>query len=126
VWCVVAYLLGVDPCLLPLDRAAAEARRVELARLQRPSDAGHRLMAVLLAEMERAMPWGLRRLPRTLVRRVVTPAVADAVAVPPAAWWAPVLGLGGRLGRLPGGPWFLRAPSELLGRAGLRLYVDPA
>jgi hypothetical protein len=49
-------------------------------------------MTVLLTEMELAMPWGLRNVPRTLVRHLTAPGVADMLAVPKASWWRPALG----------------------------------
>jgi ER-bound oxygenase mpaB/B'/Rubber oxygenase, catalytic domain len=128
-WCVVGALLGIEPDLLPLDRAAAEDLADRIARRHhRHCAAGERLMAALLAEMELAMPRGLRRLPATVVRHVVPAEVADALRVPPAAWWRPVLDVpratGPVLGRLPGGRRLMEAPSALLGRAMIRMFVD--
>ncbi|HET6951412.1 MAG TPA: oxygenase MpaB family protein [Acidimicrobiales bacterium] len=128
-WCVVGALLGIHPDLLPIDRAEAERLADLIARRHhRHCPAGERLMAVLLAEMELAMPRGLRRLPATLVRHVVPRAVADVLRVPPAAWWSPLLELtraaGPVLGRLPGGRRVLQAPSALLGRSMIRMFVD--
>jgi hypothetical protein len=128
-WCVVGALLGIDESVLPRGRDEADALAATIFRRHhRPSRAGRRLMAVLLGEMEHAMPWGLRRLPRTLVRHVVPPGVGDALGVPAAAWWAPVLDwarrAGPTLGRLPLGDRLMRLPSELVGRAMIRLFVD--
>lgn len=128
-WCVVGALLGIDEALLPLERDAAEALAVTIARRHhRPSAAGRRLMSFLLADMEHAMPRGLRRLPRTLVRHVVTPSVAEALALPRAAWWAPVLRwarwAGPVASHLPGWRRLMRAPSEVLGRAMIRFFLD--
>jgi hypothetical protein len=128
-WCVVGALLGIDGELLPLERAEAERLAATIAqRHHRRSQAGERLMAVLLAEMELAMPWGLRRLPRTLVRHTLPGDVADLLRVPQAAWWRPLLDLvriaGPVVGRLPGGRRAMQAPSALLGRAMIRMFVD--
>jgi hypothetical protein len=128
-WCVVGALLGIDDALLPLDRADAEALAVVIARRHhRASPAGRRLMGVLLADMEHAMPRGLRSVPRTLVRRVVTPSVAEALALPRPGWWAPAFDLLCRLGplagRVPGVRRAMQAPSELVGRSMMRYFVD--
>jgi ER-bound oxygenase mpaB/B'/Rubber oxygenase, catalytic domain len=128
-WCVAGALLGIDESVLPRGRDEAEAMATTIFRRHhRPSRAGRRLMAVLLGEMEQAMPWGLRRLPRTLVRHVVPPGVGDTLAVPAAAWWAPVLEwvrrAGPTLGRVPLTARVLRLPGELIGRAMIRLFVD--
>jgi hypothetical protein len=85
-------------------------------------------MQALLDEMEVSMPWGLRKLPRTLVRHLVGQETADVLLVPPAAWWTPVLddatGVSRMMARLPGGRTVLRAPSAVLGRSMIRRYVD--
>ena len=63
-------------------------------RLLGPSEAGQRLMAALLGEMEEFMPLGWRKLPRSVVRWLFQDApgavsgVPDMLRVPPAAWWS--------------------------------------
>ena len=128
-WCVVGALLGIDGSLLPLDRDGAEALAETIARRHhRSSDAGRRLMDALLADMEHAMPRGLRGVPRTLVRQVVTPSVVESLDLPPAAWWGRGLDLLRRLGplagRVPGVRRAMQAPSELVGRSMMRYFVD--
>ena len=131
VWCVVGAQLGIDPTLLPADRAEAQAVADVIYRRQHGrSVAGERLTCVLLTQMELAMPWGLRKLPRTMVRHMSGPRVADLLGVPRAAWWSPALRslrtVGPRIGRVPGGRRLCEAPGDLLGRAMIRMFVDAA
>jgi hypothetical protein len=78
--------------------------------------------------MELSMPWGLRKLPRTMVRHMTRPGVADLLGVPRAAWWSPVLRslrrVGPLIGKVPGGRRLCEAPGDLLGRAMIRMFVD--
>jgi hypothetical protein len=128
-WNVIGSLLGIDSTRLPIERP--EAERLSLLIFQRQhqrSEAGIRLMSALMEEMELSMPWGLRKLPRTLVRHLLADEVADMLMVPRAAWWRPLLDeatLASRtIARLPGGRAVVRAPSMLLGRSMIRRYVD--
>jgi hypothetical protein len=128
-WNVVGWVLGIEPRLLPIERSEAESLACVIFRRQHQrSDAGIRLMRALLDEMEVSMPWGLRKLPRTLVRHLVGQETADLLLVPPAAWWTPVLddatGVSRMIARLPGGRAVLRTPSAVLGRSMIRRYVD--
>ena len=128
-WCVVGAQLGIDPGLLPLTRAEATELADTIYRRQHgASVAGERLMDVLLAQMELAMPWGLRKLPRTLVRQMTRPGVADLVGVPKAAWWRPLLdatrATGSALRRVPGADKVFAVPGDLLGRSMIRMFVD--
>jgi ER-bound oxygenase mpaB/B'/Rubber oxygenase, catalytic domain len=129
VWCVVGSQLGIDPSLLPADRAEAQAMADVIYRRQHGrSIAGERLMSVLLTQMELAMPWGLRKLPRTMVRHLTRPGVADLLGVPKAAWWSPAVRslrtVGPLIGRVPGGRALCEAPGDLLSRAMIRMFVD--
>jgi len=129
VWCVVGSVLGIEPGLLPLSRAEAEDLAREIFRRQHAaSSAGRRLMTVLLTEMELAMPWGLRNVPRTLVRHLTAPGVADMLAVPKASWWRPALGsmrvTGPLARRVPAARRAFEAPGNLLGRSMMRMFVD--
>ena len=128
-WCVVGAQLGIDPELLPLTRAEATELADTIYRRQHgASAAGEQLMDVLLAQMELAMPWGLRKLPRTLVRQMTRPGVADLVGVPKAAWWRPLLdatrATGSALRRVPGADKVFAVPGDLLGRSMIRMFVD--
>jgi hypothetical protein len=118
-WCVVGHLLGIEPELLPIDRPQGEALMATIAdRQHRPSDAGARLMAALLDHMETSMPLGLRKLPRTLVRRLLPAEVADLLQVPPPAWWSPALGAMARTGPVlacPAAPPWSRARARCWG-----------
>jgi hypothetical protein len=128
-WCVIGFLLGIDDGLLPLEREQAEQLALEIARRHhRSSEAGHRLMAVLLQQMETSMPLGMRKVPRTLARHMLPDDIVAQLGLPPAAWWRPLLGLlahtGPVLGRLAVGRWMVREPTEVLGRSMLRMLVD--
>jgi hypothetical protein len=129
VWNVVGLQLGIDPSLLPLslDDARALQRRIE-TRHHAESPAGTRLTAMLMIEMERSMPRGLRKLPRTMVRRLAGSTIADLLGVPAAAWWAPAFGvtaaLGRKLTRVPGLRLVASLPLRLLARAMIRGYID--
>jgi hypothetical protein len=129
VWCVVGTVLGIDRDLLPLTRGEAEELAATIFRRQHaPSVAGRRLMSVLLTEMELSMPWGMRKAPRTLVRHLTLPGVADDLGVPKASWWRPALGCmrvtAPVARRVPGVRWALEAPGNLLGRSMIRMFVD--
>ena len=128
-WCVIGEMLGIERKLLPLDRHRAAALMDRIAeRHHERSDAGDLLMAALLRHMETSMPLALRRLPATLTHRLLRPEVASLLDVPPPAWWSPVLGAVARCGslvcRLPRGSVLVQAPTALLGRSMIRMYVD--
>jgi len=130
-WCVIGELLGIRPDLLPLELNEAEELADVIARRHHErSEAGDRLMAELLRQMEVSMPWGLRKLPRTLLHHLLPPEVVRLFALPAPARWRPLLALGCRVGpgvaRLPGGRWLIQAPAELVGRSMIRMYVDRA
>ena len=129
VWCVVGTILGVGPGLLPLTRSEAEDLAATIFHRQHaPSAAGRRLMGVLLTEMELSMPWGMRNVPRTLVRHLTPPGVADDLAVPKASWWRPALGTlkvtGPLARRVPGVRRVFETPGTMLGRSMMRMFVD--
>ena len=128
-WSAVADLLGVESAESVLRPADAEALTdVIAATLHRRSVAGRHLMEVLMAEMEISMPWGLRKLPRTLVRHLGGDVLADLLSVEPAAWWGALLPALARLNRLtlhvPLGRSILQAPSRVLGRSMIRMWID--
>jgi hypothetical protein len=85
-------------------------------------------MGVLLTEMELSMPWGMRNVPRTLVRHLTPPGVADDLAVPKASWWRPALGTlkvtGPLARRVPGVRRVFETPGTMLGRSMMRMFVD--
>ena len=128
-WATVGDLLGIataDSVLRPVD--AEELTDVITKELHAPSPAGVHLMGVLMGEMEISMPWGLRKLPRTLVRHLGGDRVADMLGVPPSAWWGglfPMLAALNRVtGHFPAGKAVLQAPSRLLGRSMIRMWID--
>jgi hypothetical protein len=128
-WANVGNLLGIANAESVLRPAEAAALADVIATdLHAPSAAGRHLMDVLMGEMELSMPWGLRKLPRTLVRHLVGAEVADMLAVPPSAWWGGLLPMLASLNRatvrLPSGRAVLQAPSRLLGRSMIRMWID--
>ena len=127
-WSVIGALMGLDACQPgPLSVADAAEIGAALDTQLGETAGGRRLMAALLSEMERLMPLGLRKLPRSLVHWLFAAApapvrdVPDMLAVPPAAWWSgPAFSAlraanGVRLPRL------LRRPVERLTRRAGRL-----
>jgi hypothetical protein len=94
-WSIIGALMGVDACqegALSLEDAdlLSKALRSQLGQ----TDGGRLLMGALLSELERMMPLGLRKLPRSLVRWLFEEApdgvrlVPDMLGVPPSAWWS--------------------------------------
>jgi ER-bound oxygenase mpaB/B'/Rubber oxygenase, catalytic domain len=128
-WATVGDLLGIATANLILLPADAEALTDVIAKeLHAPSAAGVHLMDVLMGEMELSMPWGVRKLPRTLVRHLSGDEIADMLGVPPSAWWGkllPVLAAFNRATeKFPPGKAALQAPSRLLGRSMIRMWID--
>ena len=128
-WGAIGALLGIEysEAVLRPDKAE-ELTDVIAKRLHAGSKAGVHLMEVLMDEMELSMPWGMRKLPRTLVRHLGGDQVADMLGVEESAWWGallPVLAALNRLTRrVPAGRAILQAPSRLLGRSVIRMWVD--
>lgn len=128
-WATVGNLLGISTAESVLHPADAEVLTDVISKeLHAPSAAGGHLMSVLMGEMELSMPWGLRKLPRTLVRHLGGDQVADILGVPPSAWWGglfPVAaGMNRATARFPPGRAVLQAPSRLLGRSMIRMWID--
>jgi ER-bound oxygenase mpaB/B'/Rubber oxygenase, catalytic domain len=128
-WAVVGHLLGIQHAESILDPTRAEQLTSCIAEeLHAPSAAGVRLMDVLMGEMELSMPWGFRKLPRTLVRHMAGDDIADMLGVSPGAWWRPLLPamatVNRAAARAPWGSSVLQAPSRLLGRSMIRMWID--
>ena len=94
-WSFIGELMGVEACRDgPLSLDDVDQISTGMNRLLGPSEAGQRLMAALLGEMEDFMPLGWRKLPRSVVRWLFQDApaavsgVPDMLRVPPAAWWS--------------------------------------
>jgi hypothetical protein len=94
-WSVIGALMGLDACQPgPLTLADADQISAALHRQLRATEGGRLLMAALLRELERMMPLGLRKLPRSTVRWLFAGApngvrtVPDLLGVPPSAWWS--------------------------------------
>ena len=95
VWSFVGLLMGVEACRDgPLTLGDVEQISAGMGRLLGTSEAGDRLMAALLSEMESFMPLGWRKLPRSVVRWLFQDApapvnrVPDLLHVPPAPSWS--------------------------------------
>jgi ER-bound oxygenase mpaB/B'/Rubber oxygenase, catalytic domain len=128
-WASIGDLLGIESSEYVLRPTEAEALTdVIAAALHRRSAAGRHLMDVLMGEMEISMPWGLRKLPRTLVRHLGGDGLADLLGVERGAWWGGLLRalatMNRLTGRFPAGRAILQAPSRLLGRSMIRMWVD--
>jgi hypothetical protein len=128
-WGLVGHNLGIDQANVILDPGDADQLTATLATdLHGRSVAGAHLMRILMGEMESSMPWGLRKLPRALVRHLAGNSVADLLEVPRGPWWGPVLPALERsnsvVGSLPGGRSLLEIPSRLLGRSMIRMWID--
>jgi hypothetical protein len=94
-WSIVGFLMGLEACQSrPLTLADVEQLSPLLSRHLGPSDAGRRLMAALLANMERFMGLGWRKLPCSLTHWLFEGApygvadVPELLAVPAPAWWS--------------------------------------
>lgn len=95
VWSFIGQLMGLEACRDgSLSLADVPQISDQMTRHLGPSEAGQRLMAALLADMEEFMPLGWRKLPRSVVRWLFRDAphpvntVPDLLGVPPAAWWS--------------------------------------
>ena len=94
-WSFIGQLMGLDACRDgPLGLDDVTQISDQMTRHLGPSEAGQRLMAALLADMEEFMPLGWRKLPRSVVRWLFRDApdpvgtVPDLLGIPPAAWWS--------------------------------------
>ncbi len=128
-WAVVGHLLGIDHRLICLEVPAARRLRDEIATRQHaPSEAGRRIMAVLLAELERSMPRGFSSAPRTFVRHVAGAPIADLLGVGPAAPWGrllrPAAAVGRVVTRTPAARLVAGWPGRLIAAAMFRMYIE--
>lgn len=136
-WSVVAALLGVDEQYLPLGVDDMEQLAPLLfARHIGRTDAGVRLTAALIGEMEEFAPLGFRRVPASLIRwlfkdnvgELEPGRIADDLDVPEAARWATVMfeiqsGVNRLIGPLrdsPAGRWYFRR----VGRLATKGFID--
>jgi ER-bound oxygenase mpaB/B'/Rubber oxygenase, catalytic domain len=93
-WNVVGWLLGIDPDLLPLDRAEMDELEVMIRdRNEKPSAAGTQMTAALLDLVRsfiRIAP--LRGVAASTTRLFVGDPTADLLEVPPADWTGRLVG----------------------------------
>ncbi len=86
-WRLVAHHLGIDPALVPEDRATAEALRTRIEERQHaPSGAGVAMMDALVANAHRHMPRWSRPVLPTAFRHFLGDPTADLLELPPANW----------------------------------------
>jgi hypothetical protein len=128
-WGAIGALLGLESAEWVLRPSEAQALTDVIAEdLHHRSPAGRHLMDILMGEMEISMPWGLRKLPRTLVRHLAGDQLADMLSVEPAARWGRLLPALAAMNRrtvdFPPGRAILQAPSRLLGRSMIRMWID--
>jgi hypothetical protein len=126
-WAVIAHLLGVEGAEQICDLAQVRKWTVACSEQHRRSRPGKYLTAVLIREMELAMPWGLRKLPQAVVRRLIGARQAALLGVGPSGVWAPAFEglavLDSVLARTLG-VRVLQAPSRLVGRSLIRMWID--
>jgi hypothetical protein len=87
-WCVVASLLGVDPDVLPADRAEAE-ETAELIRSRQldPSRDGRALTRALVEELQDTLQWdALRGMVPALIRWYLGATVAGILGIEWTPW----------------------------------------
>ena len=86
-WRLIAHWLGVDPAIVPLDRASAAARQRQIwSRQHAPSAAGAALTGALLDQATDRLPRVLARATPTVMRQLNGDLLCDMVAVPDANW----------------------------------------
>ena len=132
-WSVIGAAMGLDACQDgPLTLADAVDISTALHIQLEGTPAGRRLMAALLTELERYMPLGLHKLPRSLVWWLFAEApgrtreVPAMLAVPrPASWSRPLFGGVRAAHRLPS---LLQRPvdrvTQRAGRLVFTAFVD--
>lgn len=93
-WNVVGWLLGVDPGVLPLDRAAMDALEVRIRELNEfPSEQGRAMTAALLKLVRGYQPIpGFDGFPVALMRLYIGDATADLLGVPKPNWTRHLVG----------------------------------
>jgi hypothetical protein len=81
-WCVIGYLLGIDPSVLPFDLASARQLEPIIARrMQAPSEEGRELERALLSSTAALMPRLLRSVPLHLTRRCASPRALEVLGI---------------------------------------------
>ena len=128
-WSYVAYLLGVEPGFLPLDRSSAETLMEHVRSVHfGPSPAGRELTEALLDQARGLLPRPLKGLPGTAIRWYVGDPTADLIDVPAADWtraaFGPLASLTRRLSAVGAHRRFLSGFSERYGQAMLTAAVD--
>jgi hypothetical protein len=93
-WNVVGSLLGIDPDVLPIDRAEMDRLEPIIRELnEKPSDAGKAMTDSLLRLVRSFFPIpGLNGFPVALMRLYISDPTADILGVPKAGWTRVFLG----------------------------------
>lgn len=100
-WRLIAHWLGIDPAIVPLDRASAsQLQRDIAARQHAPSAAGIAMTAALLDQATQRLPRRLATKIPTAMRRLNGDLVCDMVGVPPTNWTRFLFGPGSELTRV--------------------------
>lgn len=92
-WRLIAHWLGVDPAIVPLDRAtASQLQRSIWARQHAPSAAGIAMTEALLGQANERLPRVLAATIPTAMRQLNGDLVCDMIGVPPTNWTRLLLG----------------------------------
>ena len=87
-WNVVGWLLGIDPDLLPLDRAELDELEVLIReRNEKPSDAGTEMAEALIELVRSFIPFPpFRGMGVSVTRYFIGDETAEIIGLPPADW----------------------------------------
>lgn len=92
-WRVIAELLGIDPNIVPQDRAEAQRLQAMIwERQHAPSAAGVAMTGALLGQAKERLPRAMWAFIPTAMRRFNGDAVCDMIGVPASNWTRVLLG----------------------------------
>ena len=92
-WRLIAHWLGIDPAIVPLDRASASRLQRDIgARQHAPSAAGMAMTQALLDQFVARLPRTVAAKVPTAMRRINGDVVCDMIGVPSANWTRLLLG----------------------------------
>lgn len=129
-WNVVGHLLGIEPDLLPLDRAQMDDLETLIReRNEQPSEAGTMLTEALLEVVQSFIPVGLfKGAAVSTMRSFVGDETADLLRVPPADWTRFLLGAltseNGRISAFLASDALARAVTKQLSKRVLTGFVE--